>query len=169
MSVYRPPAIFISGSLGLDFLNTLATPVDKPVDWIEDGDGLLSWLEQAQLVPAKAMKAVNYNVSDPLLILRRSGGHHAEARSISLESSQNHGKSPRPRTGGGLLWREARGISPAAARRRRASRDGSARTCATGPARRGRGVPRPRRRAPPAPGAASPCAGRSRAPGACCA
>jgi predicted RNA-binding Zn ribbon-like protein len=30
--------------------------VDKPVDWIDDGDGLLSWLEQAQLVPATAVK-----------------------------------------------------------------------------------------------------------------
>ena len=57
MSIQRPPAIFISGSLGLDFLNTLATPVDTQVDWIDDGDGLLSWLEQAQLVPPKALKS----------------------------------------------------------------------------------------------------------------
>src|SRR4051794_12088689 len=56
MSIHRPPAMFVSGSLGLDFLNTLATPVDTQVDWIDDGDGLLSWLEQAQLVPAKALK-----------------------------------------------------------------------------------------------------------------
>ncbi len=58
VSIHRPPAFFISGSLGLDFLNTLATPVDTQVDWIEDGDGLLSWLEQAQLVPAKALMAL---------------------------------------------------------------------------------------------------------------
>jgi predicted RNA-binding Zn ribbon-like protein len=58
MSIHRPPAFFISGSLGLDFLNTLATPVDTPVDWIEDGDGLLSWLEQAQLVPPKVLKGL---------------------------------------------------------------------------------------------------------------
>src|ERR1700751_1426678 len=50
------PAMFIADSAGLDFLNTLATPVDTPVDWIDDGDGLLSWLEQARLVPAKAVK-----------------------------------------------------------------------------------------------------------------
>jgi predicted RNA-binding Zn ribbon-like protein len=56
MSVHKPPAFFISGSLGLDFLNTLATPVDEQVDWIDDGDGLLAWLEQAGLVPAKALK-----------------------------------------------------------------------------------------------------------------
>ena len=58
MSTHRPPAFFISGSLGLDFLNTLATPVDTQVDWIDDGDGLLSWLEQARLVPAKDLKAM---------------------------------------------------------------------------------------------------------------
>src|SRR5262245_59098534 len=58
MSIHRPPAIFISGSLGLDFLNTLATPVDTQVDWIDDGDGLLSWLEEAQLVPPKVLKSL---------------------------------------------------------------------------------------------------------------
>ncbi len=58
MSTHRPPPILISGSLGLDFLNTLATPVDTQVDWIDDGDGLLAWLEQARLVPAKDLKAL---------------------------------------------------------------------------------------------------------------
>ncbi len=58
MSTRRPPAFFLSGSLGLDFLNTLATPVDSQVDWIDDGDGLLAWLETAKLVPAKDLKAL---------------------------------------------------------------------------------------------------------------
>src|SRR3954449_288073 len=58
MSAQKPPAFFISGSLGLDFLNTLATPVDTQVDWIDDGDGLLAWLEQTRLVPAKDLKAL---------------------------------------------------------------------------------------------------------------
>lgn len=58
MSDRRPPAFFISGSLGLDFLNTLATPVDTPIDWIGDGEGLLSWLEQAGLVPAEDLGAL---------------------------------------------------------------------------------------------------------------
>jgi predicted RNA-binding Zn ribbon-like protein len=56
MSTQKPPAFFISGSPGLDFLNTLATPVDTQVDWIDDGDGLLSWLEQARLVPAEDLE-----------------------------------------------------------------------------------------------------------------
>jgi predicted RNA-binding Zn ribbon-like protein len=50
-----PPAIFIADSLGLDFLNSVATPVDTPVDWLGSGDGLLRWLAQARLVPADAL------------------------------------------------------------------------------------------------------------------
>jgi predicted RNA-binding Zn ribbon-like protein len=51
----KPPAIFIADSLGLDFLNSIATPVDTPVDWLDNGDGLLEWLAQAELVPADAL------------------------------------------------------------------------------------------------------------------
>ncbi len=49
------PAILIADAPGLDFLNSIATPVDTPVDWIGDGDGLLAWLEQAQLVPREVL------------------------------------------------------------------------------------------------------------------
>jgi predicted RNA-binding Zn ribbon-like protein len=52
---HRPPAIFIADSLGLDFLNSIATPVDTPIDWLDNGDGLLKWLAQAKLVPANAL------------------------------------------------------------------------------------------------------------------
>ena len=52
---HRPPAIFVADSLGLDFLNSIATPVDAPVDWLDSGDGLLGWLAQAELVPADAL------------------------------------------------------------------------------------------------------------------
>ena len=54
----RPPAIFVGDALGLDFLNSIATPIDTPIDWIDDGDGLLNWLEQAQLAPADAIKRI---------------------------------------------------------------------------------------------------------------
>jgi predicted RNA-binding Zn ribbon-like protein len=47
----QPPAIFVADSPGLDFLNSIATPVNSPVDWIKDGEGLLNWLRQAHLVP----------------------------------------------------------------------------------------------------------------------
>jgi predicted RNA-binding Zn ribbon-like protein len=54
----QTPAIFVGDAIGLDFLNSIATPVDTPVDWIDDGEGLLNWLEQAQLVPADELKAI---------------------------------------------------------------------------------------------------------------
>jgi predicted RNA-binding Zn ribbon-like protein len=51
----RPPAIFIGDAPGLDFLNSIATPVDTPVDWIADGDGLLRWLREAGLAPTSIL------------------------------------------------------------------------------------------------------------------
>ena len=55
---HRQPAIFIADSLGLDFLNSIATPVDTPIDWLDSGDGLLKWLAQAKLVPVDALNAL---------------------------------------------------------------------------------------------------------------
>lgn len=54
----KPPAMFIADSLGLDFLNSVATPIDTPVDWLDDGDGLIEWLAQAKLVPADELRAL---------------------------------------------------------------------------------------------------------------
>lgn len=50
------PALFVADSRGLDFLNSIATPVDKPLDWIGGGDGLLDWLGQAGLVPREVLE-----------------------------------------------------------------------------------------------------------------
>jgi predicted RNA-binding Zn ribbon-like protein len=52
------PAIFIADSRGLDFLNSVATPADVPVDWLDDGEGLLAWLDQAQLVPRATLDGI---------------------------------------------------------------------------------------------------------------
>jgi predicted RNA-binding Zn ribbon-like protein len=54
----RPPAMFVADALGLDFLNSVATPVDTPVDWLDDGEGLIDWLAQAKLVPAEQLHAL---------------------------------------------------------------------------------------------------------------
>lgn len=53
-----PPAIFVGDAPGLDFLNSVATPLDAPIDWIQNGEGLLGWLEQARLVPADVLQNV---------------------------------------------------------------------------------------------------------------
>ena len=55
---HHPPAIFIADSRGLDFLNSVATPVDTPIDWITDGEGLVDWLAQAKSVPAKVLDEI---------------------------------------------------------------------------------------------------------------
>jgi hypothetical protein len=52
----RLPAIFIGDAPGLDFLNSVATPVDTAIDWIADGEGYLDWLAQAQLVPEEVLR-----------------------------------------------------------------------------------------------------------------
>jgi predicted RNA-binding Zn ribbon-like protein len=58
MASRRPPAMFLADALGLDFLNSVATPVDTEVDWIDDGDGLLAWLKQAQLAPTEVLETL---------------------------------------------------------------------------------------------------------------
>jgi len=52
------PALFIADSVGLDFLNSVATPVDTPIDWLDDGEGLLSWLQQSKLVSDDVLDSI---------------------------------------------------------------------------------------------------------------
>ena len=59
----QTPAMFIAGDPALDFLNSVATPIDVPVDWLDDGDGLLSWLAQAQFVPVAVLRQVRSQAS----------------------------------------------------------------------------------------------------------
>ena len=48
----RPPPFFVGDHLALDFLNTIATPKDEPVEWLRDGRDLVDWLERAKVMPA---------------------------------------------------------------------------------------------------------------------
>jgi predicted RNA-binding Zn ribbon-like protein len=50
----RPPPFFVGDHLALDFVNTVATPKDVPVEWLRDGLDLLEWLERAKTVGASA-------------------------------------------------------------------------------------------------------------------
>ncbi|VIO72809.1 hypothetical protein CI1B_44570 [Bradyrhizobium ivorense] len=51
----RPAPILVADSPGLDFLNSLATPVDTEIDWIGSGEDLIAWLLQAGLVTPEAI------------------------------------------------------------------------------------------------------------------
>jgi len=58
-----PPAMFISGSLGIDFLNSIATPVDTVVEWIGNGKDFIGWLKQAGLLTANDVAIIESNFS----------------------------------------------------------------------------------------------------------
>jgi predicted RNA-binding Zn ribbon-like protein len=51
MTNTRPPPLFIADNPGLDFLNSVAVPVDDKVEWLASGEDLLAWLKHAGLVP----------------------------------------------------------------------------------------------------------------------
>lgn len=53
------PAMFIADATGLDFLNSIATPVNVTIDWIDNGEGLLDWLEQAGLARGDVLAAMH--------------------------------------------------------------------------------------------------------------
>jgi predicted RNA-binding Zn ribbon-like protein len=58
MASNRPEPFFFADAVGLDFLNSIATPADEPVEWISSGDDLLEWLEKAGLIGKNVPKAV---------------------------------------------------------------------------------------------------------------
>ncbi len=58
MDHHRSPAIFIADAIALDFLNSIATPADVQIDWIDSGTGFLAWVEQAGLAPAKMLETL---------------------------------------------------------------------------------------------------------------
>lgn len=58
MTDHRPPAMFLAEAPALDFLNTLAIPVDVEVEWLGSGEDLLAWLEAAKLLDQAALDAV---------------------------------------------------------------------------------------------------------------
>jgi predicted RNA-binding Zn ribbon-like protein len=52
----------VGDHLALDFLNTVATPSDAPIEWLKDGEDLLCWLEQAGAID-KAVAAKELHAS----------------------------------------------------------------------------------------------------------
>jgi predicted RNA-binding Zn ribbon-like protein len=55
------PAIFLGKHTALDFLNSIASPVDVPIEWLGNGEAFIGWLHQAGLVPREALRALGDN------------------------------------------------------------------------------------------------------------
>jgi predicted RNA-binding Zn ribbon-like protein len=57
----RPAPMFIAHHPGLDFLNSIGTPADTVVEWIDNGEDLLAWLLAAKLVDAAEVAFIRGN------------------------------------------------------------------------------------------------------------
>ncbi len=55
MAEPRPPPFFIGDDLALDFLNSIAAPWGREIEWLADGGDLVAWLDQAHAVPADVL------------------------------------------------------------------------------------------------------------------
>jgi predicted RNA-binding Zn ribbon-like protein len=77
MSNLRPSPIFVADAKGIDFLNSIATPVDTPVEWIGSGEELLAWLKESKLVPAEVLNRFRQNA-----LLGELDAVAAQARSL---------------------------------------------------------------------------------------
>jgi len=54
-NVSRPAPFFIADNSALDLLNSIANPADTEFDWLGNGNDLISWLEQADLLSKKEL------------------------------------------------------------------------------------------------------------------
>ncbi|MBL4788466.1 MAG: CGNR zinc finger domain-containing protein [Kordiimonadaceae bacterium] len=50
----RPEPFFIADDAALDFLNSIASPWGKDIEWLENGVDFVNWLETAGLIPGHA-------------------------------------------------------------------------------------------------------------------
>ena len=48
--------MFVAESRGLDFLNSIATPVDEAVEFIGSGEDFLHWLEKLSSFPRRFLR-----------------------------------------------------------------------------------------------------------------
>lgn len=59
----RPDPFLVADDPALDFLNSVANPWGSWIEWIENGQDFLEWLEKAGLVPASVVKQVKKDAS----------------------------------------------------------------------------------------------------------
>ena len=121
MTRERPPALFFADALGLDFLNSIATPVDTPVDWIDNGAGLVAWIRAGGPRPREGARRAT--VARPPRRARQRGRPGSRpARVVSWVRRRAQGAAPRH-----LGSPRARSAQPAARARRSVPADRRAR------------------------------------------
>jgi predicted RNA-binding Zn ribbon-like protein len=73
----RPAPFFIADNRALDFLNSVAAPAGHDIEWLEDGEDFLAWLERAHAVPAATAAQFRKDVAP-----RALDGTAAQAREL---------------------------------------------------------------------------------------
>ncbi len=63
MSDPRPEPFFIADAPALDFLNSIAVPVDTVVEWLASGEDLLVWMETGGLLSGEVAKSMRRKTS----------------------------------------------------------------------------------------------------------
>ncbi len=60
----HPSPFFVADDPALDFLNSVASPWGKNIEWLENGSDLISWLELAHMIPDGVAKRFRREFSD---------------------------------------------------------------------------------------------------------
>ncbi len=63
----RGEPMFVGDHPAMDFLNSIATPVDVPVEWLATGHDLIEWLEKARLITPGDAEECRQKFSKPAL------------------------------------------------------------------------------------------------------
>jgi len=58
------PAFYIADHAALDFLNSVCAPTGEPIDWLEDGQGLTSWMVGAGILTIAAAAKIKAALSE---------------------------------------------------------------------------------------------------------
>jgi predicted RNA-binding Zn ribbon-like protein len=103
MSQVRPAPFFIADDLALDFLNSVAAPAGREIEWLEDGLDFLAWLEQAHALPADI--AAHFRKQAAPRVLDAVAAQARELREWFRAFVSNHGENP-------LRERDLRELAP---------------------------------------------------------
>jgi predicted RNA-binding Zn ribbon-like protein len=67
MADKRPVPFFVGDDLALDFLNSVAAPWGRRIEWLTGGEDLMAWLEQAHALPSDAAARFRADTTIPAL------------------------------------------------------------------------------------------------------
>jgi predicted RNA-binding Zn ribbon-like protein len=57
----RPSPLLVADHMALDFLNSIASPLGEPIEWLDSGAALVDWLEAAGAIDAAVAKQFRHS------------------------------------------------------------------------------------------------------------